>query len=162
MAGRISLSGAVGDRVAQFLGGIAGALGLWGVFSSSPLYHRATTGLGTDGWGVASHIHIGAGGAFATEAILTALFVFVILSVTSKTAHVATAAMVIGLTLTAVHLVGISITGTSVNPARALAGHSSSAAPRSAKCGCLLWRLVGAIAALIYRVFHPANGDPTN
>jgi aquaporin Z len=164
VAGRISLSGAVGYWIAQFLGGIVGALGLWGVFSSSPLYGRTTTGLGTDGWGAASHIHIGVGGAFATEAILTALFVFVILSVTSKSAHVATAAMVIGLTLTAVHLVGIPITGTSVNPARALG-------PALIVGGTAIhqvWLFIvaplvgGVLAALIYRVFHPANGDPAN
>jgi len=50
------------------------------------------------------------------------LFVFVILGVTSKTANPSTAGPVIGLTLTVVHLIGIPVTGTSVNPARALAG----------------------------------------
>jgi aquaporin Z len=49
--------------------------------------------------------------------VLTALFVFVIFGVTSK---IANAAMVIGLTLTAVHVIGIPITGTWVNPARSL------------------------------------------
>ena len=48
------------------------------------------------------------------------IFVCVILAVTSKGAHAATAGLVIGLTLTLVHLVGIPITGTSVNPARSL------------------------------------------
>ena len=114
--------------------------------------------------GIASHIHIGAGGAFATEAILTALFVFVILSVTSKSAHVATAAMVIGLTLTAVHLVGIPITGTSVNPARALgpALIVGGTAIRQVWLFIVAPLVGGAIAAVIYRVFHPANGDPAN
>ena len=119
-AGRISLTDAATYWVAQFIGGILGALGLWAAFSSSPLYNRTTTGLGTDGWGAASKIHIGVGGAFAFEVILTALFVFVILGVTSKTANAVTAGLVIGLTLTVVHLIGIPITGTSVNPARSL------------------------------------------
>jgi len=66
-----------------------------------------------------SHPHRGRG-AFLTEVILTALFVFVILGVTSETANAATAGVVIGLTLTVVHLIGIPITGTSVNPARSL------------------------------------------
>jgi aquaporin Z len=52
--------------------------------------------------------------------ILTALFVFIVLRVTSATANAATAAIAIGLTLSIVHLIGIPITGTSVNPARSL------------------------------------------
>jgi aquaporin Z len=164
VAGRLSLKDAVGYWVAQFAGGIVGALVLWGIFSTSPLYHRATTGLGTDGWGAASHIHVGAFGAFLAEVILTAFFVFVILSVTSKTAHVATAAMVIGLTLAAVHLVGIPITGTSVNPARSLG-------PALVVGGTALkqvWLFIvaplvgGVLAALLYRIFHPASGDSSN
>jgi len=120
LARRLPVVDAIGYWIAQFVGGMLGALVLWATFSSSPLYNRTKTGLGTDGWGAASHIHIGAGGAFLAEVVLTALFVFVILGVTSKTANAATAGMVIGLTLTVVHLIGIAITGTSVNPARSL------------------------------------------
>ena len=120
LTGRIAIVEAAGYWIAQFAGGIIGALVLWGTLSSSPLYHRSITGLGTDGWGKASIIHIGLGGAFATEVILTAIFVFVVLRVTSATANAATAAIAIGLTLTVVHLAGIPITGTSVNPARSL------------------------------------------
>jgi aquaporin Z len=120
LTGRISLLDAVGYWVAQFAGGIVGALALWGAFSTSPAYHRTVTGLGTDGWGASSLIHIGAGGAFIFEVVLTAIFVFVVLRVTSSTGNPATAAVAIGLGLTVVHLVGIPITGTSVNPARSL------------------------------------------
>jgi len=120
LTGRISLQEAVGYWIAQFAGGIAGALALWGTFTTSPLYHRATTGLGTDGYGSESMIHIGAAGAFIFETVLTAIFVFVVLRVTSQTANAATAAIAIGLTLAVVHLVAIPITGTSVNPARSL------------------------------------------
>lgn len=56
-----------------------------------------------------------------TELILTFLFLFVILVVTKKTDHKVVAGIVIGLTLALVHLLGINITGTSVNPARSLA-----------------------------------------
>ena len=115
-----SLLEAVGYWIAQFTGGIVGALALWGTFTTSPLYHRTTTGLGTDGYDSNSMIHIGAGGAFIFETVLTAIFVFVVLRVTSATANAATAAIAIGLTLAVVHLVGIPITGTSVNPARSL------------------------------------------
>jgi aquaporin Z len=109
-----------GRWLAQFVGGILGALLLWGMFNTSPLYSTSRTGLGTNGWGAASDIHIGAGGAFLAEVVLTALFVFVILGVTSRLGNAATAAMTIGLTLSVVHLVGIPIDGTSVNPARSL------------------------------------------
>ena len=130
LTGRISITEAVGYWIAQFAGGIVGALALWGTFSTSPLYRRTTTGLGTDGWGKASLIHIGVGGAFIFETVLTAIFVFIVLRVTSATANPATAAIAIGLTLTVVHLVGIPITGTSVNPARGGLGRPWSWAAR--------------------------------
>ncbi len=120
LAGRLPLADAVADWVAQFIGGLLGALVLWGMFNSSPLYSTSRTGLGTNGWGAASDIHIGVGGAFLAEVVLTAMFVFVVLAVTSKLGNSATAAMVIGLALTVAHLIGIPITGTSVNPARSL------------------------------------------
>jgi aquaporin Z len=120
VARRIEPVEAVGYWIAQFAGGILGSLLLWALFSASPLYTRTKTGLGADGYGKASMIHISTSGAFLAEVVLTALFVFVILGVTDKTAHAATAGMVIGLTLTVVHLIGIPITGTSVNPARSL------------------------------------------
>lgn len=120
LTGRISASEAAVYWIAQFAGGIAGALALWGTFTTSPLYHRTVTGLGTDGYGSESMIHIGVGGAFIFETVLTAVFVFVVLRVTSETANAATAAIAIGLTLAVVHLVAIPVTGTSVNPARSL------------------------------------------
>ncbi len=122
LAKGITLEDAAAYWLAQFAGGIIGALALWGTFSTSPVYSRSAVGLGADGWGSASHLDINAGGAFITEVVLTTLFVFVILAVTHKSAvgNASTAGLVIGLTLTVVHLMGIPITGTSVNPARAL------------------------------------------
>jgi len=143
----------------EIAGGILGALLLWAMFSTTPLYNRKTTGLGADGWGAASHIHIGGGGAFLAEAMLTALFVFVILGVTSKGANAATAGMVIGLTLTVVHLIGIPITGTSVNPARSLG-------PALVVGGTALrqvWLFIvapvvgGAVAAALHRILFRAK-----
>ena len=157
LSGRIPLAEAAGYWAAQFAGGILGALLLWGTFSNSPLYSRSKTGLGADGWGAASHIHINAGGAFLTEVVLTALFVFAVLGATSKTANAATAGIVIGFSLTVVHLIGIPITGTSVNPARSLG-------PALIVGGTALsqvWLFIiapligGAVAAGLHRVLYP-------
>ncbi|HYB86018.1 MAG TPA: aquaporin [Streptosporangiaceae bacterium] len=120
LARRLPVKEALGYWAAQFVGGILGALLLWGMFNASPLYSTSKTGLGTNGWGAASDIHISVGGAFLAEVVLTAMFVFVILAVTSKIGNAATAGVVIGLALTVAHLIGIPITGTSVNPARSL------------------------------------------
>jgi aquaporin Z len=117
---RMPLSEAIGYWVAQFVGGIVGALVLWGVLSGAHGYSRKTTGLGTDGWGAHSIIGLNAGGAFAAEVILTALFVLVVLSATSHVASAGFAGLAIGMALTVVHLIGIPLTGTSVNPARSL------------------------------------------
>ena len=118
ISGRMSVVEGLGYWIAQFLGGIGGALLLWGVFSGSPSYNRTTTGLGADGYGSASITHISMGSAFLIEVVLTAVFVFVILAVTSKVGNAVTAGVAIGLTLTFIHLFGIPLTGTSVNPAR--------------------------------------------
>jgi aquaporin Z len=120
VAGRIALRDAIGYWIVQFAGGIVGALLLWVTVNCSPFYSRSTTGLGTDGWGSASHIHIGLRGAFLAEVVLTTFFVFVVLRATAKGSHAAVAGFAIGLCLTVIHLVGIPITGTSVNPARSL------------------------------------------
>jgi aquaporin Z len=117
---RMALREGIGYWVAQFVGGIAGALVLWAVFSGSPIYSRHRQGLGADGFGKNSMIFINTIGAFAAEAILTFLFVFIVLAATSRLASPGFAGLAIGLALTVVHLIGIPITGTSVNPARSL------------------------------------------
>lgn len=119
-SGRMTAVDAGGYWVAQFVGAIVGALGLWGVFSGSKGYSRNVVGLGTDGWGAHSLIGLDAGGAFAAEVILTFLFVLVVLAATSHVASAGFAGLAIGLALATVHLIGIPLTGTSVNPARSL------------------------------------------
>ena len=99
VSGRMTWSEAVSYWIAQFAGGIAGALLLWGIFSTSPLYSRSTVGLGTNGYGKQSMIHINLGGAILAEIVLTFLFVFVVLGVTSKLGSPGFAGLAIGLSL---------------------------------------------------------------
>ena len=132
--------------VAQILGAIAAAAVL-GVLLSSFKALGANT-YGADGQ-LATNVWI----ALLVECILTFIFVTAILGVTSKKENNAVAGLVIGLTLTLVHLLGISFTGTSVNPARSLG-------PAILMCGTALKQvwvfvvapLVGAaLASLFYK-----------
>lgn len=117
---RMSLKEAGGYWCAQFLGGIVGAFALWAVFRGSSDYSVASVGLGTNGWGEHSIIGINAWGAFTAELLLTFLFVLVVLQTTSHAATAGFAGLAIGMGLVLVHLFGIALTGTSVNPARSL------------------------------------------
>jgi aquaporin Z len=154
-SGRMSVTEGIGYWIAQFVGGIAGALALWGVLSGSPIYSRHTTGLGTNGYGRESFLRLNLGGAFAIEVIMTMMFVFVILAVTSKFGAPGFAGLVIGLTLTFVHLIGIPLTGTSVNPARSL-GPAIVVEGEAIK---QVWLFIvaplvgGLLAAILYRLF---------
>jgi len=102
--------------VAQFAGGIAGAALLKLMTSGFGGVTDQTGTLGANDWGK----HITGGGAFLLEVLLTFVFVSVILLVTGRSATPGFAGLAIGLTLTAVHLIGIPLDGTSVNPARSL------------------------------------------
>jgi aquaporin Z len=107
---------AVGYWGAQFAGGIAGAALLQLMVSDFGGLTDQTGALGANDWGLT----ISGGGAFVLETLLTFAFVLVILLVTGKAATPGFAGLAIGLSLTAVHLLGIPLTGTSVNPARSL------------------------------------------
>ncbi len=109
--------------IMQFAGGIFGALLLYWVSHSV----RARAGgpfsrnsFGSNGYGSNSDLGISSGGAFLVEIILTTLLVLVVLSVTSGPGVKGLEGVAIGFALTAIHLVGIPLTGTSVNPARSL------------------------------------------
>lgn len=104
--------------VAQVVGAFAGAGILYFLLSSTD---AGVIGLGTNGFGAESLANINMLGAFVVEVVLTFIFIYTILGVTSDEKKGQVAGIVIGLTLTFVHLLGIVFTGTSVNPARSLA-----------------------------------------
>ena len=108
--------------VFQCIGAIIGIAILAVIINSAPnLGGYMTTGLGANGFGSASSVGINVVGAIIVEIILTFVFVFTVLGVTKKAENGAIAGIVIGLTLAFVHIMGIPLTGTSVNPARSLA-----------------------------------------
>lgn len=156
VAKRMTLSEAIGYWIAQFLGAIVGAGLLFAVVNGSPIYSRSKVGLGADGFGSASQIGLNTIGAFLAEVILTALFVYVVVTVTRKGANPHVAAGAIGLTLTIVHLVGIPLTGTSVNPARSLGPALFAGGLALSQLWLFLTApLVGAVIAVgIYKLLH--------
>lgn len=152
LAGKMSVKDFIGYVVAQFIGGIAGAGILVAIFGSN-------ASLGTNGYDSASAIGANMTTAIIVEIILTFVFVLAVLGVTSKISNSGVAGIVIGLTLTLVHILGIPFTGTSVNPARSL-GPALLAGGQALN---QVWvfivaPLVGAaIAALVWRAIRPAE-----
>jgi aquaporin Z len=151
--GRISIFECVYYICAQIAGGILGALVI------SWLFHSAEV-LGANGFKELSAL--GAtitttGVAFAVEAILTFMFVLVVLSVSKKES--CTNGLVIGLALTLVHIIGIPFTGTSVNPARSIGPAILTGGDALSQ----LWLFIvaplvgGIIAALFYKFVIAAD-----
>ena len=144
--GRMKLLDFVYYVVAQVLGGILGAAVLSWLFGG-------TTLLGANGYEAASVLGktITAPIAFVVEAILTFVFVLVILSVTKKDSKAN--GMIIGLTLALVHIFGLPFTGTSVNPARSIGPAIFTKGDALSQLWLfILAPLVGAaLAALFYR-----------
>jgi aquaporin Z len=106
--------------VAQCIGAIIGAGILWAIARGNAGFSLATSGLGQNGFGDHSPAGYKMLSCFIAEVVLTALFLFVIFGSTHKDAPKGFAGVSIGFTLVLIHLVGIPITGTSVNPARSL------------------------------------------
>lgn len=116
VAGRMGARDFAGYAAAQVAGGIVAALALWIIASGrAGGYDIAAEGLGANGWGAYAM-----GSAFLFEVIATAIFILVILGATQEGAPAAMAGLVIGLTLTLIHLAGITVSGSSVNPARSI------------------------------------------
>jgi aquaporin Z len=118
-AGRMRASQAATYIVAQLVGGAVGAALLYGIVSGKLSgYDPAQSGLGQNGWGPDYLGGYGMKAAFIVEVIATFLFVLAILRVTGKDHFGAIAGLIVGLTLVALHLPFVNVTGLSVNPAR--------------------------------------------
>ncbi len=118
-AGRMNGRDLLGYIIAQLLGGLAGAAVLLALVTGRiEDYSLALQGLGQNGWGFGYQGGYNQMSAIIYEFVGTLLFVLVILGATQKEASKEAAGLAIGLTLVALHLIGINITGTSVNPAR--------------------------------------------
>ena len=119
-AGRMSLPEAAGYIVAQVLGALAGALVLLTIASGKADYSVAQNGLGQNGWGTGYLGEYTMTAAFLFEVVASFLFMVVILGATGKGAPAHLAGLAIGIALVVIHLVGINVTGVSVNPARSI------------------------------------------
>lgn len=141
--------------IAQFAGATAGAGAIWIIFGSN-------SSLGANGYGTGvSAVGIGALGAGIVEVGLTFIFVLAVLGATEKIQNSSVAGIVIGLTLTLVHLLGISLTGTSVNPARSFgpAILQGGLALRQLYVFILAPLVGAAIAALVYKFIIAPKGE---
>lgn len=118
VAGRMRLSEFAGYAIAQCAGALAGAALLLLIASGKADYSVAVNGLGQNGYGAGYLGEYSLAAALTFEVVMTFLFVTVILGCTANGAPGAMAGLAIGLTLAAIHLVGINVTGVSVNPAR--------------------------------------------
>lgn len=148
---------------AQVLGGIVGALLIFGCFKMSGIDYINYTS-GASNFAVGGEYSVGGViAALIVEVVLTFIFVLVILNVTDKKADESGvskfAGIIIGLTLVLVHLIGINLTGTSVNPARSIATAVANliyGGNGSADALAHVWMFIvaplagGALAALCY------------
>ncbi|MGD3108470.1 aquaporin [Streptomyces sp. YGL11-2] len=156
LAKRITVRTAVEYWIAQVLGGIVGAALLFLVAKQVPGL-QTHAAFGTNGWGDRSAVHINLGGAFVAEIVMTFLFVFVVLGVTHSTAVTGFAGLAIGLALATVHLIGIPLDGTSVNPARSIgpALFAGGAAITQLWLFIIAPLIGGALAAVVHQITHP-------
>lgn len=119
IGGRLSWKDFPGYVAAQLIGAIVAAALVLAIAHGQPGgYDVHAQGLAANGFGAHSPGGYGLGAGLLAEIILTFIFVTVIMGATSRSATTAQAGIAIGLTLTLIHLVGIPITNTSVNPAR--------------------------------------------
>ena len=144
VAGRLSLSDLVTYWVAQVIGVIVAAVVLYIILSGKAQGWSGS--LGQNGWGPGYLGEYGVVSAFVFEVVATFLFLVCILGVTQDGAPAQFAGLAIGFTLIAIHIVGINVTGVSVNPARSI-GPALVGIASNGKAVAQLWLFI--IAPLI-------------
>ncbi|MFE5810207.1 aquaporin [Streptomyces sp. NPDC056491] len=156
LARRIGPRSAVRYVAAQCAGGVVGAGVLYALVRAIPGFTVHGT-FGSNGWGARSAVGINGAGAFLTETVLTMLLVLVVLGVTRRNAAPGAGGAAIGLTLSALVLVGLPLTGCGVNPARSLGPAVFAGGPALSQLWLFLAApLVGsALAAGVDRLIHP-------
>jgi len=155
VAGRMKTLDLIGYWVGQFIGATLAAWVVYLIASGvSGGYSLATNGLGQNGFGPGYQGGYSLTSAIVYEFVATLLFVIVILGSTQKFSTPGFAGLVIGLTLVAIHLLGIRITGTSVNPARSFgpAVFAGGQAIQQLWVFLLIPTLGGAVAGFLFRV----------
>jgi len=120
VAGRMTVFEMVRYWAAQVGGAVVAAIVLLAILKGKQSGYDLSGGLGNNGWGAGYLGEYGMVSAFLFELVATFLFVVVILGSTSPGTPAAMAGLAIGITLVVIHLVGIQITGVSVNPARSI------------------------------------------
>ena len=154
LAGRMSFGEFIGYVVGQVLGALAAAAVLYLILSGKA--SGWSGGLGQNGWGAGYLGEYNMTSAFIFEVVATFLFLVCILGVTQQDAPVQFAGLAIGLTLVAIHIVGINVTGVSVNPARSLGPAIVGSGTNPAALG-QVWLFIvapligGGVAGLLFR-----------
>jgi aquaporin Z len=155
-AGKLSVKDTVAYIVAQCVGAVVGAAALYVIAIGNPGYSLASNGLGQNGYDAASPAGFSITSAFVAEVLLTFIFLLVIHGSTSEKVPKGFAGIPIGLSLVLIHLVGIPVTGTSVNPARSL-GPAIIAGGTALNQLWLFWVapiIGGLIAAVVWRLIQ--------
>lgn len=152
-AGRMTLTEFAGYAAAQVAGAIVGALVLYLIATGKAGFVMGEWALGSNGYGPGYLGEYSVTAALVFEFAMTFIFVTVILGATGAGATAGFAGLAIGLTLAAIHLVGINVTGVSVNPARSIGPALFAGGAALAQ----LWLFIvaplagGAVAGLVYK-----------
>jgi len=161
-AGRMSAVDLIGYIISQFLGAIVAAMALVFILKGQLVgYDFVVGGLGQNGWGAGYGAGYDRSAAIMFELIASFLFIMVILESTQENVPNHHAGIAIGITLAALVIVGLQITGTSVNPARSfgpafvLGGH----ALKQVWLFLIYPTIGGIIAGLFYRFVNACNKD---
>lgn len=162
--GRMSFKEMLLYWVSQIIGAIIAGAVLFGIYKAAGMGATgvfAANGYGADfqaacGGVESGYLNVSMWGAFATEAVLTFVFLMVILGATDERSNTKAAGLAIGLTLTLIHLVSIPLTNTSVNPARSISQAIFSDCSTWSACS-QLWLFIvapllgAAVAGLFYK-----------